>query len=239
MALNKIEAGSKVKLSELISPPYTPVLPSHGVWNLAPAIDHHTNQQIPNHTMPMSNYILNNPSNNYIMPYPNSAVKKVPLGTSNAINATTLIAPTHLAPSSSSSIQIPKLIIETAAKRNRKMKLPQRAISPPRDQVDRSFQRIVNLDVYAAFKSNPAKLLGRGNYINNDSDSESYGKSSPPIPVVSLPAKKQAVSAQSACKILPTFITEKEPQNMDLSCFKNTKGAPLVSWKGLLLSIHF
>jgi hypothetical protein len=110
--------------------------------------------------------------------------------------------------------------------KKRKKQLPQRAISQPKDQVDRSFQRIVNLDVFAAFKENPSMLLSRRPSIT-DSEVSTKSSNGPDL------KSKGSVSAlQSSAKVLPTFIVQKEPLEFDLSSFQDTRGAPSVSWKG-------
>ncbi|KAJ3325022.1 Transcriptional adapter ada2 [Boothiomyces sp. JEL0866] len=112
---------------------------------------------------------------------------------------------------------------ELQHKSKRKNSVPHRSLSPPLDHVDRSFQRIVNLDVYAVFKENPAQLLGKK---ISDSDSESNPKS--PRESVPEPPKPKSTSA---CKVLPSFIVKNEPMELDLCEYKETKGAPNVSWK--------
>jgi hypothetical protein len=133
--------------------------------------------------------------------YMQTEVKKQPLGEMN------------------SNILVPKS--------KRKNQLPQRAISQPKDQVDRSFQRIVTLDVFSAFKENPSVLLSRRPSITESEASSTRSSTGPDL------KSKGSVSAlQSSAKALPTFIIEKEPLDFDLSSFQDTKGAPSVSWKG-------
>lgn len=119
----------------------------------------------------------------------------------------------------------------------RRKKSPHRAICQPKDQVDRSFQRIVTLDVYAAFKANPAQLLGRKSSVSGESSDSDGGSKSPTTSTFSFETKsvKGSVSAvQSACRVLPSFIVQKEQLNFDISDFKQTKGAVNVNWKGCL-----
>ena len=123
---------------------------------------------------------------------------------------------------------------EATKSSKRKKSSPHRSIAKPIDQVDRSFQRIVTLDVYKAFKENPSKLLGmNASMIESDSESQC----SNPKPKRSTEAKsKPAMTITTACKVLPAFIIDKEPEDLDLDLFTDTKGAPSVHWKGICYS---
>jgi hypothetical protein len=124
------------------------------------------------------------------------------------------------------------LNVQVVGTKKRKKSIPQRSIDQPKDKVDRSFQRIIKLDVYSAFNENPSKLLGRG-VPHSDSESDSGSQN---VPNTNSRVKeikpRSAAAVQSACKVLPDFIIAKEPESLDLSPFKETKGAPAVSWKG-------
>ena len=112
-----------------------------------------------------------------------------------------------------------------ALHKSKRKNQPQRSIQP-KDQVDRSFQRIVTLDVYAAFKENPSMLLSRRPSITDSEMSISSKSSTGPD------LKSKGSALQSSAKVLPTFIQQKEPLDFDLSGFQDTRGAPSVSWKG-------
>jgi hypothetical protein len=122
------------------------------------------------------------------------------------------------------SIEIPTSeLVESSRKRKG---VPMRSVSKPLDQIDRSFQRIITLDVYGMFKLNPSKLLNRKASFS-DSDSEDHKSHSK---VASTERKKSNVP--SACKALPVFILENEPSTFDISSYMDTKGAIPVIWKG-------
>ncbi|KAI8900218.1 hypothetical protein BC833DRAFT_582694 [Globomyces pollinis-pini] len=122
----------------------------------------------------------------------------------------------------------------TFNKSKRKMKIPHRAICPPVDQVDRSFQKIITLDVYTVFKENPSQLLNRKLSVDENSDSD-ISIETLDSPTSSQSPKETKKSSSQTSRIsrpdLPDFITRKEPLNLDLDPFKDTRGAPGVSWK--------
>ena len=116
----------------------------------------------------------------------------------------------------------------------RKKSSPHRSIAKPIDQVDRSFQRIITLDVYKAFKENPLMLLGRKSSMN-DSDSDSVCSNTKPKRVAEPKASRSVATISTACRVLPSFIIDKEPEDLDLASFMDTNGAPNVHWKGLFV----
>lgn len=85
---------------------------------------------------------------------------------------------------------------------------PRRSATPALDSIDRTMQRIVQLDVYAIFLENPKQLLARA----------------PPAP-----KPKPTPSAVKASA--PDFMGAADAFAMN--DFKNTTGAPSVSWKGI------
>jgi hypothetical protein len=117
--------------------------------------------------------------------------------------------------------------VSNSNKTKRKNLVPQRSISQPKDQVDRSYQKIVTLDVYAAFKENPSLLLSRRpSFAESEVSTKSCSLGT------DLKSKGSVAAVQSAAKVLPNFIVQKEPESFDLSAYQLTKGAPSVSWKG-------
>ena len=210
------------QLEALISPPYTPLLPAQVLWD--PKTSLCSNDRVIFEQEQSSTPF---PSAPFV---PLHQIKKAPSNSFNSIKV-------------DNAIDLENLLTFPAVNRKRKGSLPHRAISPPRDQVDRSFQRIVNLDVYTAFKTNPANLLNRrkSSSSNHESDSDSVSSRKSPVLACSTISSVNASSIkknsgnqshQSACKVLPSFIKEKEPNNMRLDAYKNTIGAPPVSWKG-------
>lgn len=94
---------------------------------------------------------------------------------------------------------------------------PVRAISPPLDNIDRSFQRIISLDVYSIFNQNPAQLLDRKEFSETESEEEEPKKT-------------------STCKLMPSFNMENEV-GVNLEAYRKTEGAPNVSWKGINIGL--
>lgn len=241
-------------LEALISPPYTPLLSTQALWDPKTSLCS-ADQVILEQEQPSPPLLLSS-STTYTSSSSSLSSKKTPLSTSNSINQVISQAhpasiPTYASSStsfpSSTSISTgeqPSAVVSAANNRKRKGSLPHRAISPPRDQVDRSFQRIVTLDVYAAFKANPANLLNRrkSSSSSHESDSDTGGftsRKSPTLSCSTLSANATGFKKpgsgpgnQSACKVLPSFIKEKERNNMSLAPYKNTFGATTVSWKG-------